>query len=90
MSIWNKCEKYNARPYFGFPLKVSFKDNIVTLHFPEGYKPNGDRVEALAIELTKLYGKLISVSKKTIKIKIRNDILASIIYKDLLDSNKKD
>lgn len=43
MSIWADCEEHDAVPFFGFPVKPSFKDDKITFDFPIGYEPNGSQ-----------------------------------------------
>ena len=86
MSIWNDCEDYDAFPFYGFPVKPSFKDGFVIFEFPLGYEPNGSQTQEVVNNLIKMFGddkkcKENVVTDKLVKIKIDNDKLAYEIYR---------
>ena len=82
MSIWEKCEEHSAVPFYGFPLKPSFKDGIIIWEFPEGYAPNGSQTKEVSEKLKELTGgEIIEVTDKIIKVRPSEDHLAGIIYK---------
>jgi len=82
MSIWEKCREYSAVPFFGFPLRISFKDGIIVWEFPEGYAPNGSQTKDIAEKLKEFTGgKIIEVTDKLITVKPSEEYLAVIIYK---------
>jgi hypothetical protein len=81
MSIWEKCEEHNAVPFFGFPLRTSFENGVITWEFPEGYTPNGSQTKEVAEKLMEFTGgEIIEVTDKVIKIKSNDARLADIIY----------
>lgn len=88
MSIWEKCGEYKAVPFFGFPMRPSFKDGIVTFEFPEKYTPNGNQIQEVAEKLAKfLHGEIITVTDNIVKIKASDDAIASTIYNKFMSSN---
>ena len=85
MSIWEKCEEYNAVPFFGFPLKVSFKNGSIVWEFPEGYAPNGSQTKEVAEKLKEFTGgDILEVTDKLIRILPSEKHLAVIIYRAFL------
>ncbi len=88
MSIWNDCEKYDAVPFYGFPVVPSLKDGIVTFEFPIGYNPDGSKTKEVAKKIHELYGgEIIEVTTKLVRVKIEMNQLGYILYKYYLDSN---
>lgn len=88
MSIWEKCREHNAVPFYGFPLKVSYKDGVITWEFPEGYNPNGSQVQEVAHKLREFVGgSIIEITDKKIKILAGEKHIAVILYQAFLDQN---
>ncbi len=86
MSIWEDCEKYDAVPFYGFPVKPSFENGLIVWEFPIGYEPNGTQTQEVAEKLQKIVGgEIVEVSDKIIKIKPEQTKLGYLIYKVFLD-----
>lgn len=90
MSIWSDCEKYDAYPFYGFPVKPKFENNYFLFEFPEGYSPNGSQTQSIAEELKVLYGSEITkVNDYYIKIKIDDKKLGRALYQHFLSIKSK-
>lgn len=87
MSIWNKCEKYGAVPFFGFPVIPKFEDDMIIFEFPEGYDPHGSETQRVAEVILGMIGKsIVEVTDKVVKVSIDNALLALFLHKQLLES----
>lgn len=81
MSIWNKCDKYGAEPFYGFPVIPSIKNNELLFEFPEGYCPNGNQTQEVAENLLSFVGEeILEIAENRVRIKIDSKKLAMIIY----------
>jgi hypothetical protein len=86
MSIWNDCEKFNAVPFYGFPVKPHFEDGVITFDFPLGYKPNGSQTQEVADKLQKLFkGEILEVTENCVIVKVNEDTLRYVIYQHYLN-----
>jgi hypothetical protein len=87
MSIWTDCEEYNAVPFYGFPVKPSFDNDIITFEFPIGYEPNESQTKKVAQTLQKMFrGKILEITDKIVKVKLSKNSLSNIIYEYYLDN----
>ncbi len=90
MSIWEDCKQYEALPFYGFPVKPSFKDGIIIFHFPEGYKPSGSQTKEVAKNLAKRFnGQILEASPKWVRVAIDpamiDELLGELFYNDYMD-----
>ncbi len=87
MSIWDKCQEYNAMPFYGFPLSASFKDGIIIWEFPEGYAPNGSQTKEVANKLKAFVGgEILEVTDNIIRIKPNEKHIGAIIVSSFMAS----
>jgi hypothetical protein len=90
MSIWEKCQEHNAVPFFGFPVKPTFKNGVIIWEFPEGYAPNGDKTSDVAKKLQEFTGgDLIEVSQNVIKILPSEKHIGVFIFDAFMKGVKK-
>lgn len=85
MSIWEKCKEHNAVPFYGFPVRPSFKNGVIILEFPEGYAPNGSQTKEVAENLREFTGgDIIEVTDKTIKVLPNEKYLGVVIFNSFM------
>lgn len=90
MSIYAECEKLNALPFFGFPVRPTVKHNVVTFEFPNGYAPNGSQTQEVADRLAKLLnGEVLNVSDTVVQVSFNEEELGTIIYSHYLENRFK-
>jgi hypothetical protein len=80
MSIWNKCEKYQAYPFYGFPIKMQIIAGTLNVIFPEGYTPNGNKILEVKNKFSYLLGDIIEETENSFKIKFDDNKLEDFIY----------
>lgn len=89
MSIWNECEKFNAVPFYGFPVIPKFDNDIITFEFPKGYTPNGSQTKKVSENLQKLFdGEIIETTENIVKVKIGRNSLKYVFYQYYLDNER--
>lgn len=84
-NIWEKCNQYNAVPFFGFPLIISYKNGAIIWEFPEGI----DKIDNVAEKVRQFVGgSLIEITGNKIRILPSEKHLAVIIYQAFVSNNK--
>jgi hypothetical protein len=90
MSIWADCQEHNAVPFFGFPVKPSFKNGLIIWEFPLGYAPNGSQTQVVAEKLREFTGgDIVEVTDKVVKVLPNEKYLGVVIFTAFLQSKKK-
>jgi hypothetical protein len=90
MSIWEECQEHNAVPFFGFPVKPSFKNGLIIWEFPLGYTPNGSKTKLVAEKLCELTGgDIIEITDKMVKVLPSEKYLGVMIFAAFMQSKKK-
>ena len=85
MSIWEKCKEHNAVPFYGFPVRPSFKNGVIVFEFPEGYAPNGSQTKEVAEKLREFTGgDIIEVTDKIIKVLPNEKYLGVVIFNSFM------
>jgi hypothetical protein len=88
MSIWSDCEEFDAVPFYGFPVRPQFENDIITFEFPKGYEPNGSQTQSVAEKLQKLFnGEIIEVTENVVRVKVGKNSLNYVLYKCYLENN---
>lgn len=89
MSIWEDCEEHGGVPFFGFPVKPSFKDGVFQFEFPLGYEPNGSQTKEVAEKLNEMLGgEIIQVTDKIIQVRVDPEKLSYVIYDQYMTTNR--